>query len=155
PHALLPVPVGAHPLRQRLPVRAAPHVHRGAPAHHPVADPTRNRHLTCSMTRTGMEPRPEAPRLRSPPCDTRSVGRKRTKARRGPQGRGRAAGTATALAHGMRTTIVLLTLLLAEIFPVVAHAETTAPRPSVENRGGDMAGRLGYESTGRFTPSIT
>jgi hypothetical protein len=55
----------------------------------------------------------------------------------------------------MRSTIVLLALSLAQTISLTARAETPAPKASVASHGGDMAGRLGYEGTGRYAPSIT
>jgi hypothetical protein len=55
----------------------------------------------------------------------------------------------------MRTTITLLALVLAEVFPSLAHAEPTTTQASVASHGGDLSGRLGYESGGRFSPSVT
>jgi hypothetical protein len=58
----------------------------------------------------------------------------------------------------MRIFIALLALLLAEVFPLAARAETTAPattKASVASHGGDMAGRLAYESTAPYAPSVT
>src|SRR5580692_7471935 len=53
----------------------------------------------------------------------------------------------------MRTVITLLALCLAEVFPRVALADTTTGA-SIASHGGDLAGRLGYEGTGRFSPSV-
>src|SRR5262249_7499988 len=64
-------------------------------------------------------------------------------------------GMAAALSGGMRTLLALLALALAEVIPLVAHAEPTHTTASVASHGADMAGRLEYESPGPFLPSLS
>ena len=55
----------------------------------------------------------------------------------------------------MRTLPALLAIALVEVLPLAARAEPSRTTASVASRGGDMAGRLGYVSQGRFSPSLT
>ncbi len=56
----------------------------------------------------------------------------------------------------MRVTTTVLAICVAGVVPAIAHAEeAAAPRASVASHGGDLAGRLGYESDAPYAPSIT
>jgi hypothetical protein len=55
----------------------------------------------------------------------------------------------------MRTLLTLLALVAVEVSPLIAHAEAATPKASVASHGGDLAGRLGYESTLPYAPSLT